>query len=74
MRDLWMGLLIFVIVVIWYQGVEHYENYQLAKGEAVARFLAYHHNLDVAPEDARFFNVEITTFSITVEELDIFMP
>ena len=71
MRDLyWMMFIAFALA----SGLNYYEAEQLNKGKSVSRFLAYYHEIDVVPEEARWLNPVVTTYNITLEELQVFMP
>ena len=42
------------------------------EGAAKARFLAYYHGLDVTPEDARHFQVVISTYDLVLKDINVF--
>jgi hypothetical protein len=49
-----------------------FHEYQTAKGEAISRFMKSAHGIEIAPEDARYFNVVLTGGDVKFENVDIF--
>ena len=64
---LWIALILFLAQ----QGRDFYQEEQLNKGKAISSFLAYYHDIDVTPSEARWFVPVVTTYNITLEELNI---
>ena len=64
---LWMVFLTVVLlnVATWY------ESEQLNRGKAISRFIAYYHDIDMTPQDARWLVPVVTTYNITLEELNV---
>lgn len=71
MRDLyWMMFISFIFVSC----LNYYEEEQLNKGKSISAFLAYYHDIDVLAAEARWMIPVVTTYNITLEELDVIMP
>jgi hypothetical protein len=49
-----------------------FDDYQTEKGEAISRFMKTTHGIEIAPEDARYFNVVLTGVDVRFENVDIF--
>ena len=67
-KILWMCFIVSLLLV----AQNWYTSEQINRGKAISSFLAYYHNLEIPPEEARHFTVTITTLDITIEDLDIF--
>jgi hypothetical protein len=70
MKNIITVTVLFVIALIVFKTM--YEREQINRGRAISRFLYEYHGLKVPAAEARFFNVELTTYDITVEEMEIF--
>ena len=65
---LWM---LFVVICLF--AVENiYEQEQLNRGKAISHYLFNYHSQTVPPSEARFFDVMITSYDITVEGINVF--
>lgn len=66
--------IIAVLVLALYNDIKNeYRLEQEAKGQAISNFIGYYHSYDVPPEDARFFDVTITTYDISIKDMEVFM-
>ena len=65
---LWMVFITLILMIT----ENKIETNGMLEGIAKSNFLQYYHGLDVAPDEARYLNVVITTYDVTVENLDIF--
>ena len=65
-------ILLLFITAIFAVGLIKYQSHQIAKGEAISRFMKSAHGIDIAPEDARYFNVVLTGVDVKFENVDIF--
>lgn len=67
-------LLTFLLITVLCLAVKSsYTKEQVRKGEAISNFLDHYHALEVAPEEARFFDVTITTYDVTISGMDVYM-
>ncbi len=62
----------FMLLSITGHILDEYHSYQANKGKAISNYLTYYHNIDIRPEDAAYFDANITTWDISVDSLDIF--
>lgn len=61
-----------MIVSTLLTAVECFNEYQANKGKAISNYLTYYHNINISPDDAVYFDANITTWDVSVESLDIF--
>jgi hypothetical protein len=60
------------IALLCLAGKCFYVHEQYNKGRSISTFLAAYHSIDVPPEEARWMTVVITTYDVTVENLEVF--
>ena len=70
--------LIFVLACIFTSTVigrleSDYHNYQTAKGIALSNYLSAYQNIDILPEQARYFQVHINQYDISIEDIDMYI-
>ena len=69
-------ILLAFVVTLANIGAGYYADEQDARGVAIADFMDYYHGIPVAPEDARFFDMSVTTidvvFSADTMNIDVF--
>ena len=69
MKITYLWMLFILLILLCCQS--YYEKEQLNKGKSVAAFLAYYHDIDMGPGEARWLNPVVTTYNITLNELNI---
>lgn len=51
-----------------------HDDYMTKKGIAIANYLSYANGMTVSPDEAKYFNVSVSSYDVTVEQMEIFMP
>ena len=64
---LWMLLILSLALF----GKNYHEAEQINRGKAISQFVAYYHDIDLTPQEARWINPVVTTYNITLEELNV---
>ena len=65
-------IVIFLLLLFALQAVKQVHNYHAAKGKAIANYLSHYHNIEIPPEQARYFDVNVTQWEISIDNLDVF--
>ena len=66
----WMAFIVTIFLISY----SSYEDEQLNRGKAISQFVAYYHDIDMTPQEARWLVPVVTTYNIEVTDLDIIMP
>lgn len=66
-------MVVALIFLVWALAAKEIDQYQAAKGEAISNFLLHYHNYEIPPEQARFFDVTVTTYDISIKDMEVFM-
>ena len=49
-----------------------FQTYQQAKGTAISDYLSHYHNIEIPPEQAMHFDIEVTQWEVSIDNLKIF--
>ena len=60
----------FVAGVIYGVNTTYNEHLQ-AKGEAISHYLMKHHQINIPPSEAKYFDVDVTQWNVAIKDLDI---
>jgi hypothetical protein len=63
---------ILIILIIFFKTYSIYDYNQQLKGNSISNYLSHYHNIEIPPEQARYFNINVNQWEISIENLDVF--
>ena len=60
------------IAVLFLVGIKSFDAYQFKKGAAISGYLSHYHNIEIPPEQAMYFDIEVTQWEVSIDNLEIF--
>lgn len=66
---IWMAF-IFVILMFCYHS---YKEHMADKGKAISNYLFIYHSLEIPPEQAKYFDINVNQYDIQLKDMDVFM-
>ncbi len=63
---------ILLITVLILTGMKYFNAYQFKKGAAISNYLSHYHNIEIPPEQAMYFDVNVTQWEVSIDNLEIF--
>ncbi len=64
----WMILVLSLFLII----EKSFDAYQFKKGTAISNYLSHYHNIEISPEQAMYFDVNVTQWEVSIDNLEIF--
>jgi hypothetical protein len=69
MNNLFAAIILFLAVLLC---LIKYNAHEVAKGKAISHFVKKVYDMEISPEDARYFDVVLTGVDVKMDNIDIF--
>ena len=61
-----------VVMTLYLVIVGRVDEYNHNKGEAIANYLNHYHSIEIPPDQAQYFSVNVNQWDISIQDLDVF--
>ena len=68
----WMLFVSIIIASLSFSLQRYYEHEQLQKGKAISRFLFEQHHMEYPAAEARFFDIYVTSYDVTLGDISVY--
>ena len=65
-------IVILFLLAFYLTTIEHVDEYNAKKGIAISNYLDVYQGLNVPPDQAQYFNIDMNQWDISIQDLDVF--